>query len=67
MVQTMGQFFGMGFTLEQVVAMVHRQSRARDRRGQPTAEASPWGARLISVLEVRDGRWVVYDTLRETR
>jgi len=66
MVEIMARFLGMGFTLEQVIAMstvnparaigeVHRLgSLAVGRQAD------------ISVLEVRDGRWVVYDTLRDS-
>ena len=66
MVEIMARFLGMGFTLEQVIAMSTvnpaRAISEADRLGslQTGRQAD------ISVLEVRDGRWVVYDTLRDT-
>ena len=66
MVEIMARFLGMGFTLEQVIAM----STANPARA--IGEANRLGSLAvgrqadISVLEVRDGRWVVYDTLRDS-
>ncbi|PYN88616.1 MAG: amidohydrolase/deacetylase family metallohydrolase [Candidatus Rokuibacteriota bacterium] len=66
MVEIMARFLGMGFTLEQVIAM----STVNPARA--IGEASRLGSLAvgrqadISVLEVRDGRWVVYDTLRDS-
>jgi dihydroorotase len=66
MVEIMARFLGMGFTLEQVIAM----STVNPARA--IGEASRLGSLQvgrqadISVLEVRDGRWVVYDTLRDS-
>ena len=66
MVEIMARFLGMGFTLEQVIAM----STVNPARA--IGEASRLGSLTvgrqadISVLEVRDGRWVVYDTLRDS-
>jgi dihydroorotase len=66
MVEIMARFLGMGFTLEQVIAM----STANPARA--IGEAHRLGSLAvgrqadISVLEVRDGRWVVYDTLRDS-
>jgi len=66
MVEIMARFLGMGFTLEQVIAM----STVNPARA--IGEADRLGSLAvgrqadISVLEVRDGRWVVYDTLRDT-
>ena len=66
MVEIMARFLGMGFTLEQVIAM----STANPARaiGEVTRLGSLAVGRQadISVLEVRDGRWVVYDTLRDS-
>jgi dihydroorotase len=65
MVEIMARFLGMGFTLEQVIAM----STVNPARA--IGEASRLGSLAvgrqadISVLEVREGRWVVYDTLRD--
>ena len=66
MVEIMARFLGLGFTLEQVIAM----STVNPARA--IGEADRLGSLAvgrqadISVLEVRDGRWVVYDTLRDT-
>jgi dihydroorotase len=66
MVEIMARFLGMGFTLEQVIAM----STVNPARA--IGEADRLGSLVvgrqadISVLEVRDGRWVVYDTLRDS-
>jgi dihydroorotase len=66
MVEIMARFLGMGFTLDQVIAM----STVNPARA--IGEANRLGSLAvgrqadISVLEVRDGRWVVYDTLRDS-
>jgi len=66
MVEIMARFLGMGFTLEQVIAM----STVNPARA--IGEANRLGSLAvgrqadISVLEVRDGRWVVYDTLHDS-
>jgi len=66
MVEIMARFLGMGFTLEQVVAM----STVNPARA--IGEVNRLGSLAvgrqadISVLEVRDGRWMVYDTLRDS-
>ena len=65
MVEIMARFLGMGFTFEQVIAM----STVNPARA--IGEANRLGSLAvgrqadISVLDVRDGRWVVYDTLRD--
>jgi dihydroorotase len=66
MVEIMARFLGMGFTLEQVIAM----STVNPARA--IGEVNRLGSLAvgrqadISVLEVREGRWVVYDTLRDS-
>ena len=66
MVEIMARFLGMGFTFEQVIAM----STVNPARA--IGEANRLGSLAvgrqadISVLEVRNGRWVVYDTLRDS-
>jgi dihydroorotase len=66
MVEIMARFLGMGFTLEQVIAM----STVNPARA--IGEANRLGSLAvgrqadISVLEIREGRWVVYDTLRDS-
>jgi dihydroorotase len=66
MVEIMARFLGMGFTLEQIIAMsTVNPARAIgevDRLGSLAVGRQA----DISVLEVRDGHWVVYDTLRDS-
>src|SRR6266851_6726404 len=65
MVEIMARFLGMGFTLEQVVAACTvNPARAIGEDGRLGSLAVGRQAD-ISVLDVRDGRWVVYDTLRD--
>ena len=66
MVEIMARFLGMGFTLEQVIAMsTVNPARAIGEAGR--LGSLQLGRQAdISVLEVRDGRWVVYDTLRDS-
>ena len=66
MVEIMARFLGMGFTLEQVIAMsTVNPARAIGEANRLDSLAVGRQA-YISVLEVRDGRWVVYDTLRDS-
>jgi dihydroorotase len=66
MVEIMARFLGMGFTLEQVIAMsTVNPARAIGEAGRLGSLQIERQAD-ISVLEVRDGRWVVYDTLRDS-
>jgi dihydroorotase len=66
MVEIMARFLGMGFTLEQVIAMsTVNPARAIGETNRLGSLAVGRQAD-ISVLEVRDGRWVVYDTLRDS-
>jgi dihydroorotase len=66
MVEIMARFLGMGFTLEQVIAM-STVNPARAIGGAHRLGSLAVGRQAdISVLEVRDGRWVVYDTLRDS-
>jgi len=66
MAEIMARFLGMGFTLEQVIAMsTVNPARAIGEAGR--LGSLQLGRQAdISVLEVRDGRWVVYDTLRDS-
>ncbi len=65
MVEIMARFLGMGFTLEQVVAACTvNPARAIGEDGRLGSLAVGRQAD-ISVLDVREGRWVVYDTLRD--
>jgi len=66
MVEIMARFLGMGFTLEQVVAMsTVNPARAIGEAGR-LGSLQIGRQADISVLEVRNGRWVVYDTLRDS-
>jgi dihydroorotase len=66
MVEIMARFLGMGFTLEQVTAMsTVNPARAIGEVGR-LGSLQIGRQADISVLEVRDGRWVVYDTLRDS-
>ncbi len=66
MVEIMARFLGMGFTLEQVIAMsTVNPARAIGEVGR-LGSLQIGRQADISVLEVRDGRWVVYDTLRDS-
>ena len=66
MVEIMARFLGLGFSLEQVVAMCTANP------AQAIGEAGRLGSLAvgrqadISVLEVREGAWVVYDTLKDS-
>jgi dihydroorotase len=66
LVEMMGRFLGLGFTLEQVITMcTANPARAigeQDRLGnlQVGRQAD------ISVLELRHGDWVVYDTIGDS-
>jgi len=66
LVEIMARFLGMGFTLEQVIAMsTVNPARAIGEDGRLGSLAVGRQAD-VSVLEVREGRWVVYDTLRDS-
>ncbi len=66
MVEIMARFLGMGFTLDQVIAMsTVNPARAIGEAGRLGSLAVGRQAD-ISVLEVREGRFVVYDTLRDS-
>ena len=66
MVEIMARFLGLGFSLDQVVAMCTANP------AQAIGEAGRLGSLAvgrqadISVLEVREGAWVVYDTLKDS-
>ena len=66
MTDMMSRFLGFGFTLEQVVTMcTANPARAigeEDRLGSLAVGRQA----DISVLDVRDGDWVVYDALRDS-
>ena len=66
MVEIMARFLGMGFTLEQVIAMSTVNAARAIGEAHRLGSLAVGRQADISVLEVRDGRWVVYDTLRDS-
>ena len=66
MVEIMTRFLGMGFTLEQVIAMSTVNPARAIGEAHRLGSLAVGRQADISVLEVRDGRWVVYDTLRDS-
>jgi dihydroorotase len=66
MVEIMARFLGMGFTLEQVIAMSTVNPASAIGEANRLGSLAVGRQADISVLEVRDGRWVVYDTLRDS-
>jgi dihydroorotase len=66
MVEIMARFLGMGFTLEQVIAMSTVNPARAIGEAERLGSLAVGRQADISVLEVRDGRWVVYDTLRDS-
>jgi dihydroorotase len=66
MVEIMARFLGMGFTLEQVIAMSTVDPARAIGEGNRLGSLAVGRQADISVLEVREGRWVVYDTLRDS-
>src|SRR5258708_3558027 len=64
LVEMMARFLGLGFTLEQVIAMC-TTNPARVLGEQERLGSLLVGRQAdISVLDLRQGNWVVYDTLR---
>ena len=64
MTEMMTRFLGLGFTLAAGRHDVHGQPGARDRAEQPAREVWRSGRQAdISVLELREGDWMVYDVL----
>jgi dihydroorotase len=64
MVEIMARFLGMGFTLDQVVAMCTVNPARAIGEDARLGSLAVGRQADISVLEVREGEWVVYDTLR---
>jgi dihydroorotase len=66
LVEIMARFLGLGFTFEQVVAMCTANA-ARALGEQDRLGSLEVGRQAdITVLDLRQGDWVVYDTLRES-
>ncbi|TME32028.1 MAG: hypothetical protein E6I75_17525, partial [Chloroflexi bacterium] len=65
LVEMMGRFLGLGFTLDQVIGMC-TVNPARVLGEQERLGSLAVGRQAdISVLDVRQGDWVVYDTVGE--
>jgi dihydroorotase len=64
MVEIMARFLGMGFTLDQVIAMCTVNPARAIGEDARLGSLAVGRQADISVLEVREGQWVVYDTLR---
>jgi dihydroorotase len=66
LVEMMGRFLGLGFTLDQVIGMC-TVNPARVLGEQERLGSLEMGRQAdISVLDVRQGDWVVYDTLGQS-
>jgi dihydroorotase len=66
MTEMMTRFLGMGFTMEQVVTMcTANPARAIGEEGRLGSLAVGRQAD-VSVLQVNDGKWVVYDVLGDS-
>jgi dihydroorotase len=66
LVEIMARFLGLGFTFDQVVAMC-TVNAARALGEQDRLGTLAVGRQAdISVLDLREGDWVVYDTLRDS-
>ena len=64
MVEIMTRFLGLGFTLPQVITMsTHNPARALNEE-QRLGSLAVGRQADISVLELREGEWTVYDVLR---
>src|SRR4029453_16046219 len=66
MVEIMARFLGMGFTLEQVIAASTINPARAIGEDARIGSLAVGRQADISVLEIREGRWVVYDTVRDS-
>jgi dihydroorotase len=66
LVEMMGRFLGLGFSLEQVIAMCTANPARALGEEERLGRLEPGHQADISVLELRQGNWLVYDTLGET-
>jgi dihydroorotase len=66
MVEIMARFLGMGFTLEQVIAASTINPARAIGEDARLGSLAVGRQADISVLEIREGKWVVYDTLRDS-
>ncbi len=64
LVEMMARFLGLGFTLEQVITMCTANPATALGEQERLGSLAVGRQADISVLEVRQGDWVVYDTLR---
>jgi dihydroorotase len=66
LVEMMTRFLGLGFTLEQIVEMCTlNPAKALGEQGR-LGSLQPGRQADVSVLEVRDGEWTVYDTVGDS-
>ncbi len=61
MVEMMARFMGLGFTLEQVIEMCTVNPATAIGEQERLGSLAPGRQADVSVLEVREGDWVVYD------
>jgi dihydroorotase len=66
MVEIMARFLGMGFTLEQVIAASTINPARAIGEDARLGSLAVGRQADISVLDIREGKWVVYDTLRDS-
>jgi dihydroorotase len=66
LVEIMDRFIALGFTLEQVIGMVTMNPALALNEQDRLGSLAVGRQADISILEVRQGRWKVYDTLGET-
>ena len=63
MTEMMTRFLGMGFTLEQVVTMCTANPARAIGEGERLGSLAIGRQADISVLQIKEGNWVVYDVL----
>src|SRR5882672_9973733 len=63
MTEMMARFLGLGFTLDQVVTMCTANPAKAIGAGQRLGSLAVGRQADVSVLDIRDGEWVVYDVL----
>jgi dihydroorotase len=63
MTEMMTRFLGLGFTLAQVVTMCTENPACAIGAGRRLGSLRRGRQADISVLELRDGEWLVYDSL----
>jgi dihydroorotase len=66
MVEMMARFLGLGFSLEQVIAMCTSNPARVLGEDERLGSLAPGRQADISVFELRSGDWVVYDTVGDS-